>query len=365
LALLIALQILSPWGVSGDESRGRQFIGFSRFSAFERQAGRCPGEMVLTSPVVQAGLLANQLIVSWNVDCPSNGFLRAEARALHADAPTKWYEMGSWSADTNQYPRESVTRQKDEAGDVSTDTLILKEPARKFQVRFILGGAGRPAPTLKFVGLALADTKRTLEPLPARRMAWGRALPVPERTQMAYPHGEVLCSPTTVSMLMGYWAQKLKRPELDEGVPRIVEAIYDAKWQGTGNWVFNMAYAGSHRGMRAYVTRLSDVSEIERWISAGVPVGLSLCYNRLRAKGTEPSGHLVVCVGFTPQGDPILNDPGTSKQVRKVFPRANLVDAWKYSENTVYLVYPEGHEIPSDPFGHWDSWTARKRALRE
>jgi hypothetical protein len=39
--------------------------------------------------------------------------------------------------------------------------------------------------------------------------------------------------------------------------------------------------AGSYAGMRAYVTRLSDLSEVEDWIAAGLPVGLSLCRDRL------------------------------------------------------------------------------------
>jgi len=68
-----------------------------------------------------------------------------------------------------------------------------------------------------------------------------------------------------------------------------------------------------------------------------------------------------VCVGFTSTGDPVLNDPGTREQVRKVFPRANLVDAWAYSKNAAYLIYPERTRVPPDRYGHWDSATARRR----
>jgi len=71
--------------------------------------------------------------------------------------------------------------------------------------------------------------------------------------------------------------------------------------------------------MRAYTARLSDVAELEDWIMQGIPVGLSLCYNRLRGKSRTPSGHLVVCVGFTENGDAVINDPGTLRNVRKVF----------------------------------------------
>ena len=164
-----------------------------------------------------------------------------------------------------------------------------------------------------------------------------------------------LCSPTTISMILGYWADTLKRPGLDRPVPEVADATYDTQWQGTGNWPFNMAYAGSYSNIRAYVSRLSDVAELEAWIARSLPVGLSLDYDRLRAKGPGPNGHLVVLVGFTETGDPIINDPGTSEHVRKIFPRKKLIDAWACSRNTVYLIYPEKVTLPVDLYGHWDS----------
>ena len=69
----------------------------------------------------------------------------------------------------------------------------------------------------------------------------------------------------------------------------------------------------------------------------------------------------VTRVGFTKDGDAIINDPGTSKNVRKTFPRENLIDAWAYSKNTVYIVYPVNTPLPGDRFGHWES--AKAKAL--
>jgi hypothetical protein len=231
--------------------------------------------------------------------------------------------------------------------------LILNEPAPKVQVQ--VGLCGEEKPKIKFLSLCLTDTKAKVEPLEPNGAAWEKTIPVPERSQMAYPNGGTLCSPTTVSMIMTYWAKKLNRPEMDHDVPDIVKEVYDENWHGTGNWVFNTAYAGSYPGMRAYVTRMSDVSELEDWIAKGLPVGLSLCYDRLRGKGPGPNGHLVVCVGFTKDGDVIINDPGTSKNIRKTFPRKNLLNAWANSKNAVYLIYPEGSELPKDRFGHWEN----------
>jgi hypothetical protein len=222
------------------------------------------------------------------------------------------------------------------------------------QLRLTLGGDNGETPELKFVGICVTDSKAAPTLLEPNKAAWGKIIAVPERSQMAYLNGGALCSPTTVSMIMTYWSQQLKRPELDHDVPEIVKEVYDPNWHGTGNWPFNTAYAGSWPGMRGYVSRFSDVSELEDWIAKGLPVGLSVDYNKLRGKKGTVSGHLVVCVGFTPEGDAIINDPGTSKNVRKTFTRKNLVEGWAYSRNAVYLIYPEGAELPKDRFQHWD-----------
>ncbi len=387
------LMIFTSACVFAADFRANQFIGFSNFSSFEKTNTDKPAEILLTSPEISADIHFDQLIASWNANLPEDAYLKVEARAIYPEHATKYYTMGLWSRSPDRHPRESVAHQKDEDGDVSTDTLILKQPCDRIQLRITLGGdadqplvgrassrAGedsetnhlstarrdaRPTafsntqgslPGLKFLGISLADTKAEPTNLPPNRAPWGKTIPVPERSQMAYPNGGVLCSPTTVSMLMTYWSHALNRPDLDHDVPEIVKEIYDSKWHGAGNWPFNMAYAGSFPGMRAYVSRFSDVSELEDWIAAGLPVGLSVCYDRLRGKGPGPNGHLVVCVGFTKDGDVIINDPGTSKNVRKTFPRKNLIYAWANSHNAVYLIYPEDAKLPVDRFGHWDSY---------
>lgn len=363
IAVLASSAISARAAEDKADARGRQFLGLDSVSSFAETNGANPGERILTSPIIQARINFNEVIVSWNAETPENSYLVIEARALESSAITKYYKLGLWSANPAGHPRQSVSKQKDADGDVLTDVLVLHHAANRIQLRLTLGGDKDQKPTLKFLGLCMSDTTASPEPLPPDRRAWDKLIAVPERSQMIYPNGKTLCSPTTVSMILGYWAGILKRSELDHQVPEIADAIYDSQWKGTGNWPFNMAYAGSLQGMRAYVARLSDISELEAWIAAGIPIGLSVDYDRLRAKGPGPNGHLVACVGFTKDGDPIINDPGTTEHVRKVFPRQNLVYAWAASRNTVYLVYPEDRTTPEDPFGHWDSATTRRWAL--
>ena len=347
--------------VSAFDARGGQFIALTNFTDFEQTQGASAGEIVLRSPEIVPQINWDELIVSWNAGTPDEAYLKIEARALFATGPTKYYTMGLWSVNTNRYPRESVINQADADGSVATDTLRLKRPCERLQVRLTLGGNRGQKPRLRFLGLQVTDTKVAPPALPSNPAALGKTLAVPERSQMAYTNGGVLCSPTVVSMILAYWSRELKRPELDRAVPEIAAAVYDAQWPGTGNWPFNTAYAGSYPGIRAYVTRLSDLAEVEEWTASGIPVGLSVCYDRLHHRGPGPNGHLVVCVGFTERGDPIVNDPGTSKGIRRVYPRKDLGYAWASSRNTAYLIYPEHHQVPQDRFGHWDSVTARQR----
>jgi len=360
-ALLFVTALAAGLAGAAIDPRGAQFIGFSRFLGFDKSPGPRSRERVLTCPVLETRIRWDQLVVSWNADVPDSAYLKIEARALYPAGPTKYYTLALWSTDPAKHPRESVLGQKDESGDVATDTLALRRPADRVQVRVTIGSDDVRKPVLRFLGLSLIDSHAETSPLPPNRLAWDRVLPVPERSQMSYPNGSVLCSPTTVSMILSYWADELGRPDLDCDVPQIVDAIYDAQWKGTGNWPFNTAFAGSFKGIRAYVTRLTDLSEVEDWVAAGVPVGLSVCYDRLRGKSGGPNGHLVVCVGFTAEGDPVINDPGTSRNVRKVFPRKNLIYAWAYSHNAAYLIYPQKWVVPKDRFGHWNSWTSHLR----
>jgi hypothetical protein len=353
LLLLLTIAIaLSTRAAEVADARGIQFIGFDRFDRFAAATNSATGERTLTSPIVSTHLRWNELVASWNAVTTNGTGLMIEARVFHGERPTKFFNLGHWASQPAKHPRESIPAQKDDDGDVQTDTLILTHPATNLQLRITLRG-GPSWPELKFLAVSLLDNRIVPAPLAPVSAAWGVDLPVPKRSQLHYPGGDAWCSPTVVSMLLGFWADKLRRPELDVLPPAVADAIHDPKWEGTGNWSFNMAFAGSLPGMRAMAVRLSDLAEVEEWVARGFPVGLSICSNRLNDRGRKPRGHLVVCVGFTDRGDAILHDPGRSKEIHRVVPRERLADAWAYSKNTAYLVFPEDAHLPEDRFGHW------------
>lgn len=330
------------------------FKGLDDFSNFT--ASTNAGETVLLSPVVSAGIVWNELIVSWNADAPPATFVKVEARAIWPGHRTKFYTMGLWSPDNGAFPRTSVPGQKDDDGDVKTDTLELSHPAEAAQVRVTLGGAKGAGLSLKFLGLSFSNTKVAPPAGQPDRAAWGKMIPTPERSQNAYPQEDGWCSPTALAMVLERWAKTLGRPDLNLDAPEAAAAVYDDAYHGTGNWPFNTAFAGSFTGMRAYVTRFNGISELEEWIDAGIPVIISAPWDMLQSgRKATGSGHLAVCIGFTKDGDVVINDPGTDpkESVRHIYRRKNVVRAWAQSHNTVYLVYPVSARIPEDRFGPW------------
>jgi hypothetical protein len=252
-----------------------------------------------------------------------------------------------------------VRGQRDADGTVKTDTWIVNRNGSDVQLRLTWSGS-EPFPPIKFLGLSFLDNRATPEALPANRAAWGKIITTPERSQDSYPQEEGWCSPTSLSMVLARWSDELHRPELNVDVPEVADRIFDSAFPGTGNWPFNTAFAGGFDGMRAYVARFSDISELEDWIVAGIPVIISAPWELL-IPGRHPTGngHLTVCIGFTENGDVVINDPATNLQkgqhVRHIYKREDVINAWRASRNTVYLIYPETAQLPPDRFGHWDS----------
>jgi hypothetical protein len=343
-------------GTPADQTR---FVGITGFSNFAKTtAGNVT---TLTSPIIKTPIEWNEFVLSWNAVTPAGTWMQFDVQALQPGHKTKFYTMGIWSEDTTKHERTTVRGQNDADAKVKSDTLVLNKKAGAIQVRITIHNApDQPAPELKSLGLSFLDTTVKVATLPPNKAAWGKILTVPEKAQNSYPQEKGWCSPTSLSMVLGHWSERLSRPEMAVDVPEVAASIYDPSFGGTGNWPFNTAFAGKFPGMRAYVSRFSDISELEDWIVAGLPVIISAPYDMLApGRNKTGNGHLVVCIGFTENGDVVINDPATNLQkgqhVRHIYKRADVERAWATSHHTVYLVYQEGTTLPADRFGHWDS----------
>ncbi|MFI7429478.1 peptidase C39 family protein [Micromonospora sp. NPDC049836] len=342
-----------------------------------------------TSPAVPVGFPVEEIVPSWTGDTPAGGWLRVELRGWVGKQPgTAWYDLGHWAADESSLHRSSVPGQADPDARVAVDTLVVAGTAvTGWQLRVTLF---RPAgaadgPVLRTVGAvasasAAAATPPTtgVGPNPAdpaagagsaAAAARGRVLDVPRYAQRLHAGGETRwggggdswCSPTSVSMVLDFWGAG-PTPDRYAWVdppghrPVVVHAArhcYDHAYAGAGNWAFNTAYAGRH-GVDAFVTRLRGLAEAERFIAAGIPLIVSAAFTREQVPGLDydTRGHLMVLVGFTAEGDPVLNDPYAPDDdgVRRTVPRAPFETAWQGGSGGIaYVIRPESVPLPPPP----------------
>lgn len=333
-------------------------VGESEGLTLLRGAGMrlLPGaaEGVVVGPITAAPSECIEAIVSWQAQAPESTQLEIGLRVQIDGRWSRWWTMGLWSSEPSY--RGSVSDQQDADGMVATDTLVLERPAQALQWRVVFRSAWEgQSPLLSGIAVVVTppqihpgnDRVRVLEPLP-----------VPEISQMQTPGGGEWCSAVSLTMVLRYWYQRtgdarLKQFAAPDAVERITApGVYDPVWGGTGNWAFNTAFASS-LGLEAYVARFTSLAEMGRWIVTGVPVIASIAFGQGELEHTpsgfdRSSGHLVVVVGFTEQGDVIVNDPrgdpGVGDAVRRVYPRQQFKQAWQgRSRGAVYLIYSRRH----------------------
>ena len=290
-------------------------------------------------------------VASWNVVTPGGSWVETQLRARIRGRFTSWYAMGHWSSTLTGGHRHSIKSPADADGRVDTDTLVLARPADAWQIQVRMHpGSGGELPQLSLVAVTTGGGAGPAT-VDRDQSAWGLDIDVPERTQHVDEAsrefgggGEAWCSPTSVSMVMAYWAARTHHPKWDIDVPSTAAAMFDPVYDGCGNWPFNVAYASEH-GLAGWVERLAGMSAIERYIASGVPVIASIRVAPGELAGSpyrKTDGHLLVVRGFTREGDVIANDPaGRPGQIRIVYERAQFQHVWMGgSKGIVYVIGP-------------------------
>jgi hypothetical protein len=310
-----------------------------------------------TSPIKGDLFNYTEAIASWNATTPIGTWVEVQFRAQYGTRWSKWYNLGIWASDYSTIHRHSVRLQGDTDGYVAVDTFVStnkKETTNAFQLKIRLFSAKGAIPSVRNASVAYSTSApKSASVLGGDSKYWNQSLNVPLCSQMVYPDGgEVWCSPTSTSMVLGFWG-------IDPGPcePRVraaVAGVYDWIYDGHGNWPFNTAYAAS-KGLEGYVARFTSLAQAEPFIDAGVPVVMSIAWGKGDITGsTIPStnGHLLVLVGFDAAGNPIINDPAaaTDAGVRVTYSRSEFEPLWLQSSGgTVYLIYPADQSVPAIP----------------
>jgi Peptidase_C39 like family len=313
-----------------------------------------------TSPWATPGFDATALIPTWEATTPGRSLVRVEVRAMSADGSTgSWDTMADWSRTGRPVARTSYSGQADDIGRVSVDTWYAASSIAAWQVRVTLlrPRGSSLAVSLERVGAVASLDAASPRPTSAPGSSVGTVLDVPMLSQMVhsghYPQwgggGEAWCSATSTAMVLGYYGiaptpTGISPGHVDAVVDHTAKMVYDHGYRGTGNWAFNTAYAATLVAGDSYVTRMSGLREAEDHIAAGVPLIVSVAFGRNQLTGAPISasnGHLLVVVGFEPDGDVVVNDPAapTDAEVRRVYDRAQFERIWiAASGGTAYVI---------------------------
>jgi hypothetical protein len=323
------------------------------------------------------------LVPSWRADTPSGTWVEVELQVRTSTTKSQWFTAGPWAFDDSTIERQSLNGQIDDIGRIWTDTFVAHSTApggnpEAYRLRVTLHGDGATTPSVQ--QLAATTTRpgalptTTSEPV----LSDSIELDVPRLSQSIhsgeYPQfgggGQVWCSPTSTAMVMDFWGVGPTEDDLatlphdavfdrndshDAQVPWAAIHAWDHTYRGAGNWPYNTAYA-SHYGLDGSVRHYSSLRGLERWIERGVPAVVSIRWNNNDGDPltdldgshiSSTNGHLMVVIGFTDDGDVIVNDPAspTNEHVRLVYRRDQFERNWlRASDGASYIIKPTSIE---------------------
>ena len=307
---------------------------------------------------------------------PATAGSRSRSAAAPAPAPARsWDVLGRWAAGDRFLERTSVGGQGDDLADVNVDTWQTDAALDSWQLRVTLLRGGRKSPRLDSIGamsskLPDVDGVATSKPGPGS----GITLDVPRYSQMVhrghYPRwgagGQAWCSPTSTSMVLGYYDALPRRSSyawvpdghVDPWVDHAARMTYDHAYDGTGNWPFNTAYAATlHRPrVRDPAAQPARGRAVHRGRD---PAGRVDLVRRRRARRRPDLGDQ-----RPPAGDRRLHRrrrrgrqrPGgePAQAVRRVYDRGQFEDVWlPTSGGLVYVIHDDAHPLPAGTHSNW------------
>lgn len=250
------------------------------------------------------------MVSSWSADTPEGTWVAVKARVyvdLH-EAWSEWLSWGKWSP----YMKRGSANSSCDLAEVDTDTLIVLgsdgETASRIQFQLVLhSDDAAVTPTLRDVSATLQNTLEG-QAIPVYHANEGMELPekvlldTPVYSQMRRDSaiGSVICSPTTMTMLLND-----RNSGLDLFPEELALREYDFNYEGFGNWAFTTAIGGSYG--YSVSCQYADLDVVRQELACGRSVGMSVTYSS-SAGGSYPylengaanstGGHLISIVGY-------------------------------------------------------------------
>lgn len=284
----------------------------------------------------------NQFLFCWNAMRPKIGYFSFQIKTR--DATTQrwgsWHTMAAWGNNI----QKSYLSDSDGMSKYVHVRLEMESPHRAdaFAIKVIAHEGAQLADVKRLYGSAVAYDRFKPEVIADINLPSCMIKGVPHIAQFRIDHAQnnMMCSPTSSTMLIGYLTDKQYDPL------EFAHKSYDHGLRAYGSWPFNVAHAFDIScGAWYYLnTRLNSFNELHALLKKSLPVVVSVRGYLPGALKSFNSGHLLVVVGYdASERRVICHDPAAYEHVDvvKKYPLEDFIRAWERSRRLAYIATAE------------------------
>lgn len=268
-----------------------------------------------------------ELVLSWNVKNLGDGQILFLVSIGNDNDMSDFFMMASWKEGNNR----SFSSASNEFGTKYIDTITNLDPNNnKVILRFVVSPSSNS--TININNLTVTTKQNNNEVIFNENNLFNKKLDVPPLQQLSIPNiGNIICSPTSVAMVLNYYENNFTQLEVANSVLDKGASIY-------GNWTFNASYAGSLDNLFARVEYIHNFDTVINYIKNDIPVIFSITTKTVEElEGSImafPGGHLIVLIGFEEIDGKwygIFNDPAEHKDelVERKYSLDQMFKAWR------------------------------------
>ena len=313
---------------------------------------------IYTSQVINLKTF-KRLLVSWNCETPKGTWIEVQARAFisyYDDNKNSTYEWSDWLSfgKWGTHIKRSSKSPDSHLAKISTDEFIIKgnytDTASKIQIRALLHTENtNVTPSIRQFIISYKDNTPRIKGI---EIPSDKIIDVPSYSQYIRDKniGSVICSPTSITMLLNRRNENLI-------VEETAWSCFDYDYEAFGNWLFNVAFASS-LGYESFV-EYGNLKSLKREIYSGYPVAVSVKYtndiNNLEYPYIEnapitTAGHILVVRGFEKKDGidyVVVNDPAgkSNESVTRRYKLSEFESAWHRGSNIMYVIHDKEVEI--------------------
>lgn len=336
--IVLGLLFLAPraWATSWT------WLHAKRFDTRELLSGREKNQISMAHSDTPA---FTQLILSFNALMPEKGHLSffIQARSKRTGQWLEMHRMLDWGPE--------VSRSYNNVGNQSSCHHVRLEVPRYasgYRIK-IQGHSGADVAALRALSVCISDLSKFSETVPDVASLNHVVIDtVPAYSQMTIDHARAshMCSPTSLSMLLGFLLEQQVNPA------ETARAVHDVGLDAYGSWAITVAHAYNFCRTKEpierdwcywAVTRLPSFADIHAHLNRGIPVMVSVRGSIPGAAKVYPHGHHLLVVGYDAQQRKVIcHDPAFDHpdKVRVSYDLKPFIQAWGRSHNLAIMVDP-------------------------